>query len=584
MAKPPGGGGAPTGVGKPPVVAAPAVAAAGAGGSKPRLKLRIASGLAMTPTTTNPMLVATAAAAGSSGGGGGDDDAMNEFAPVAPAAAAAKAVPGGGAPRKSVISVVSRNSNVLAPAGDGSFKDVRSATIRNMSSDRFMKLSVPEQAAVFEHQIVATTCSPIRVIRREFGRGISGYFMFVQYIIAVNVVLAAMAGGVFGYVYASLPDRASFSMFFTGLYPTDARKPWLATTSAIVCLPALAGLLYPLVYRKLMSGTAPELYDMTSTGDMREDLALRAVTYAERRRRRLASAIIFTILVAVQAAITYALFAGLRDVSSTYSSLIIAFSNNALNFMQKFISKRLTRMEMHSKVTTHREADTKKLFALKFINVIILYVLKSLLADDHPAATLEVDLVALACAPGTIPAGGAPGGNGTAPAGGNGTAPAGGAGVCACPLVSQGWTFFWLLVFDVAFSVAVEPLVGLAIQKYRATTANKRGLSDYDTRLDFDVAEELVSVLYRQFIILLGAPVFPLITAVGVAGYVVEYYLDRAKLINLCKKTIIREESMDQRLIVVCTIIVSLAAAFSFPQGLVFTSMGYGMATCRFFA
>ncbi len=40
---------------------------------------------------------------------------------------------------------------------------------------------------------------------------------------------------------------------------------------------------------------------------------------------------------------------------------------------------------------------------------------------------------------------------------------------------------------------------------------------------EFDIAEEYTEVLSRQFIVLLGVAVFPLITVMAVASFAVEY-------------------------------------------------------------
>lgn len=481
-------------------------------------------------------------------------------------------------PKRASITIVShRKPMTLSPSGrlvekrDGS----QGESFRNMKSSRFLELSSPEQAAVFEHQVVAHCCSPTRILRREFGRGIYGYFIFLQYLMCVNLACAVIAGVIFGISYTNLLDNHSFSMFFTAMYSRTMWLNWLITTSVIVALPALAGFLYPLIHKHVVAAGTLDAQDVTSSGDDREDIRIRGVTYRERRTRRIISGILFTLLIVGQTAITYAIYLGLSGAQDKSISLVVAFSNNMLNFIQKFLSKRLTFFELHRKVTTHREADTLKLFLLKFVNVIMLYVIKTELvsATDATSNAIEADLISLTCAAGF--------GNSTQLSNAGGT-PLSSSLTCTCPLLSQGWTFFWLLVFDVAFSVIVEPLTGVALQQYRKCIANKQGLSDYDVQLDFDVAEELVSVLYRQFIILLGAPVFPLITLLGFGAYVVEYYMDRIKLVTLCKKTVIREEPIDLRLIVAATAIVSLAAAFSYPQGLLFLGLRYRAQECAF--
>jgi hypothetical protein len=485
-------------------------------------------------------------------------------------------------PRHSTVNPLSRvhqqsssseeNTNNILTNG----KTHGTTSFRDMQSDRFLQLSAPEQAAVFEHRVVAHSCSSTAVLRREFGKGIYGYFVFLQFLLFVNLLLTIISGSIFGAAYKKLLTTSSFAMLFTGVYPSSMRVPWLAATSAVVALPFVAGLMYPVVHKRLMENSIVDTQDAAEGGDNREDLTLRMVTHREKRIRRIMVGICFVTMIAAQAVITYFLYDSLANSSEGYASVVVAFSNNALNFCQKFISKRLTHMELHSRISSHRAADTKKLFAVKFFNVLLLYIIKAIIGSKQSSFNLDgADVLTLTCIQHAS--------NATVPAL-NATSTPAPVDSCDCPLVSQGWTFFWLLVFDVAFSVLIEPFFAFLNQRYRKCSANRRGLSDYDVQLDFDVAEELVSVLYRQFIILLGAPVFPLITAFGFIAYLIEYYMDRIKLVNLCKKTIIREESMDLRLIVACTLVVSVAAAFSYPQGMIFVGLGYHLDDCSFFA
>lgn len=228
--------------------------------------------------------------------------------------------------------------------------------------------------------------------------------------------------------------------------------------------------------------------------------------------------------------------------------------------------------------TTHREADIAKLFVAKFANVIVLYVLRAYVAPEAAGAPTGVDsndVVLLTCT-----ATAAALANGTLPSGGG----SGGAAAlkCACPLAAMAWTFLWLLVFDTAFSVVVEPMTLYIHSRYQRCTATARGLSDLDIRAEFDVAEETVAILYRQLLILLGVPVFPLIAALGAVSLTLEYWCDRMKLVNLCRKSVLKVDAMNPRLIVACSILVVVIAAISYPQGLLFVAMRTNLTSCTF--
>jgi hypothetical protein len=225
------------------------------------------------------------------------------------------------------------------------------------------------------------------------------------------------------------------------------------------------------------------------------------------------------------------------------------------------------------------------------VNVVILYLLRALVAqaavESSPVGVDSSDVTRLTCTAaslnGTAP--GVPSGSGS---GGNGTSVASGASGCECPLLGMAWTFLWLIIFDVAFSVVVEPLVAVAHQRYRRAVAVRQHLSDYDTQLDFDVSDELVSVLYRQYLVLLGASVFPLITLLGLVAFAIEYAMDRVKLVTLCRKSLQQADALDLRLIVGCSLAVTLLSVVVYPQGLLFIAQGGNgggpLSTCGFLA
>ena len=76
----------------------------------------------------------------------------------------------------------------------------------------------------------------------------------------------------------------------------------------------------------------------------------------------------------------------------------------------------------------------------------------------------------------------------------------------------------------------IVPYVVYVIHKYR----NKG--SDEAIRPDFDVSEEYLEVIYRQYLIYCGMASFPMMTFLGLIASITELYLDKLRLLKLCKK------------------------------------------------
>merc|ERR1711991_95060 len=73
----------------------------------------------------------------------------------------------------------------------------------------------------------------------------------------------------------------------------------------------------------------------------------------------------------------------------------------------------------------------------------------------------------------------------------------------------------------------------IVVRKLRLCCGSKK--SDEELRPEFDLSEQFLSVLYRQFILYVGILVFPLIGLRGVVGNLIEYPIDRLQLLRLCQ-------------------------------------------------
>ena len=82
----------------------------------------------------------------------------------------------------------------------------------------------------------------------------------------------------------------------------------------------------------------------------------------------------------------------------------------------------------------------------------------------------------------------------------------------------------------------------------------------------FDLAEEYVQVLYRQFVVLLGVSVYPTIVVLAAVAYLLEYWLDKARLVYLCKRPEFREEPLSAKLVMAAHVFLAIAARFPPPR------------------
>jgi len=84
----------------------------------------------------------------------------------------------------------------------------------------------------------------------------------------------------------------------------------------------------------------------------------------------------------------------------------------------------------------------------------------------------------------------------------------------------------------------------------------------------------------------LGVSVFPLMPIMAVAASVIEYWLDKYKLVALSIKPRELPEPVRPELVLGAHIIIALVATFSFPNGTVLILAGFaGIGhNCAFFA
>eukprot|EP00163_Fabomonas_tropica_P017762 TRINITY_DN3150_c0_g2_i10.p1 TRINITY_DN3150_c0_g2~~TRINITY_DN3150_c0_g2_i10.p1 ORF type:complete len:209 (-),score=40.93 TRINITY_DN3150_c0_g2_i10:423-1049(-) len=205
--------------------------------------------------------------------------------------------------------------------------------------------------------------------------------------------------------------------------------------------------------------------------------------------------------------------------------------------MWKQVCTRLTRFECHRTWSSFRKHNTIKFFAFKICNVLVLYVAKRL--------ATEVDRE-------------------------------------KCVTTEIGQQFLFLILLDVIVFNVIEFIA----PQISARIWHDDSKGDEANKPEFDLSEEYLELLSRQFIIYMGMSTFPLITLIGVLAMILEIYLDKARLIKVCQTPRIRKHSL-RHFITFFLMITAIAALASWPNGTGFilssTKSTTGFAKCTLF-
>ncbi len=402
-----------------------------------------------------------------------------------------------------------------------------------------------------EHANTATWWGPLTEVKTDYGNGIYIYFKYLWYLFLFNVVLSVPALITFIGAAASGLDDSTYSglgLLVIASFPSEVKGLWYAMTS----IGALLALASPFVYRWYQARIeaawrgADRIEETVEGEDIIEEN--RDATSGERRTRRTVSMLVFTVILVGQGILTYYLQLALVSAGSAVVALALSGMLAILNMVWKKISKFLTKYETHRTKREYTEWDTSKVFILKIGSVLSLYVTKSLLgadrADSSDCTAADVD--------------------------------------CGCPLEDQGQQFFYLIITEIVVGNLVELGIPILRVWFRSRKALTSGGGDEDLKENFDLADEFTELFYRQFIILLGMVVFPLMALLGAVSLALEMALDKFRLLYFCKKPLVKPDPVRSRLILGCQLAVSVIVLLSYPNGVVFIFSGLNLGDCRF--
>jgi len=136
-----------------------------------------------------------------------------------------------------------------------------------------------------------------------------------------------------------------------------------------------------------------------------------------------------------------------------------------------------------------------------------------------------------------------------------------------CGLSRDADQFFSILILEyiiVRFLSIFTPWMKLKMYKC-CHPGDVRSTSDVG-RPEFDVAEEYLDLLYRQFIIYMAIPIFPAVTFVALVANFLDYPLDKLKLLRISKTPPHLSGSMRSYVVFFMTVTAVLSIII-FPQG-----------------
>lgn len=341
-------------------------------------------------------------------------------------------------------------------------------------------------------------------IEHHFGPGTRLYFSFLQFNILANAVLA-LTGIISWALFLSSsagPPPWSFESFFISAYGRGVNDlSWFFCGVASVALWPMFALAYMLwehfVYEPAHPRPVPKEAD--TRDDIVENIDLPRVNTTGRR------VFVFVLMGLICCAAVAGLY-GLLQVQNylveTYGGVQIPFASVGLlfsfaislcvvvfNLLWNKISYHLTRFERHRTWGYFAYSHAVKLIVMKLFVATGLYVLIATVLREGPASP--------------------------------------------CLYFDSGKQFLSFLIIDITVSNLLQIFGPIIMRKLRQCLGSK--LSDEELRPEFDLSEQFLSVLYRQFILYLGVLVFPLMGVLGVIGNLIEYPIDRLHLLRLSK-------------------------------------------------
>lgn len=376
-------------------------------------------------------------------------------------------------------------------------------------------------------------------IEKRYGMGIRLYFDFLKFIMISNAFLTVIAFAHWITYLAQRPTSVEITLsdLWVSSYPSSLRNTWLGLNILGIIFWFLFGPIYfmyiKLRLQKLATPDHDNPYAFSGMGldDIKDNIRY---TSTQRFTRRIGVYSFSLLLLCISGGITFGIQYSINTVSGSsklWISFVVTGAVIIVNLVFVQIAGRLTAFEKHRTWSQYRKHEGFKILTFRIVNVIAMYIgLQFSFVNEERG--------------------------------------------CPCFLEDSGFRFFTLILTDLVVMNIVElavPTIRVALTKRVNCLRGKGG--DEASKPEFDVATEYLELFYRQFIIYLGMMVFPGVTLLGLIANIVEYPLDKYRMLRICQKPKRLDLSM-KRFLVFYLVIIAVVALLCWPQGTIWVLSG----------
>lgn len=137
-----------------------------------------------------------------------------------------------------------------------------------------------------------------------------------------------------------------------------------------------------------------------------------------------------------------------------------------------------------------------------------------------------------------------------------------------CMLSIYGYKYLIFVCTDLTISNILE--IGIPYLKMKFQQQQNKEKQDVDLRPEFQIEEEYLELIFRQYIIYNAMIYFPMVTLFNVVISYVEIYVDKFRLVEMCKspsKNTSASIRPYQYMLMQSMLFIALAAVFSHGAG-----------------
>eukprot|EP01125_Pyxidicula_operculata_P001201 TRINITY_DN11139_c0_g1_i1.p1 TRINITY_DN11139_c0_g1~~TRINITY_DN11139_c0_g1_i1.p1 ORF type:complete len:559 (+),score=66.55 TRINITY_DN11139_c0_g1_i1:39-1715(+) len=408
-------------------------------------------------------------------------------------------------------------------------------------------------------------CSKKSLLGKTFGEGIYLYFDFIRYTTITNLILAIlMMVNIVAHFYydgfkVSTNPRETLRNFFTSSYGPETFYYWMgsmiaASFSTFLFGPALS-LRIKWRFKRLFHHHDHEDKFEIADLDVIKDEAGNVLNPKERGNtcRKITSFTLFGCMVIISIFLGGILnMAQLTLDDSLIVTVGLSFFLLVSNWIWWKACDLLTKLEGHYTWTSYRKYLTTKFFIWKVLNLSTIF-LSRFVVRIYTKEIID-----------NIPIWGAFASENKS------------YNSHTCSLYADQEQFLILIALDLTverFINFVYPWLYYKVWSFCNRSKHPGPYSDRG-RPDFDVADEYLNILYRQFLIYLGLTIFPWIAFIGMIGNLTEYPIDKWILLNVSRTPPLLRGSM-RSFLVFFMFITALLGLAMFPQGIGWVLAGF---------